>query len=536
MSLHGWLQILRSALAPRRGQRQHQRRGSHRAATRRLNLEVLEDRLTPSFTWGGSYAGWGPESPPLPLSADFTSDGIDDLLDIAENGAVVVRPGRGDGTFADPIYTGIQQGFLAVADFNGDSQLDVFSAWGVGLFFPGGSGTVSLGRGDGFFGWGETFLVPEAQRVGTGDFDGDGRPDVAVTGYDDLEGAWVVVVLLNDGNWGWGPYLSFSNATVTEGNSGTANATFTLTLDHASNVDLTVHYATADNSATAGTDYVPASGTLTIPAGQTAGTITVLVNGDSLPEPNESFRVYLSSPTNAVVTIGYGTGAIVDDEPHLSVSDATFTEGNAGTANATFSVTLDTASTEPVTAAYATADGTASAGSDYQAASGMLTFAPGETSKTITVLVNGDRLPEPNETLAINLSAATNATIADGQGVGTMTDDEPRITISDVVKREGRKNTTSFTFTVALSTAYDEPVTMSFRTVDGTARTSDSDYVARTGTLTFAPGETTKTITIEVKGDSKKEANETFYLDLFGLSSNALFTKNRGIGTILNDD
>ena len=77
---------------------------------------------------------------------------------------------------------------------------------------------------------------------------------------------------------------------------------------------------------------------------------------------------------------------------------------------------------------------------------------------------------------------------------------------------------------------------MSFRTVNGTATTSDSDYVAKTGTLTFNPDQTTKTITIEVKGDSKKEANETFYLDLFGASSNALFTKNRGLGTILNDD
>jgi hypothetical protein len=77
---------------------------------------------------------------------------------------------------------------------------------------------------------------------------------------------------------------------------------------------------------------------------------------------------------------------------------------------------------------------------------------------------------------------------------------------------------------------------MSFTTVNGTATTGNNDYVARSGTLTFAPGETTKTVTIEVKGDSKKEANETFYLDLFGLSSNALFTRNRGLGTILNDD
>ena len=106
-----------------------------------------------------------------------------------------------------------------------------------------------------------------------------------------------------------------------------------------------------------------------------------------------------------------------------------------------------------------------------------------------------------------------------------------------MTKSEGKKGpTTLFTFTVTLSAAYDQAVTMSFRTVDGTATTSDADYVAHTGTLTFNPGETTKTITIEVKGDSKNEANETFYLDLFGNSSNALFTKSRGLGTILNDD
>ena len=219
------------------------------------------------------------------------------------------------------------------------------------------------------------------------------------------------------------------------------------------------------------------------------------------------------------------------------IDDATVTEGNTGTVAATFTVTLSAASTQTITVDYATADGTATAGSDYQAASGTLTFAPGETSKTITVLVNGDRLAEPNETFFVNLSSPTNATIADGQGVGTIVDDEPRISISDVSKKEGKKNqTTLFTFTVTLSAAYDQPVTMSFRTVNGTAKTGDNDYVAKTGTLTFAPGETTKTITIEVKGDSKKEADETFYLDLFGNSSNSLFTKNRGVGTILNDD
>ena len=86
------------------------------------------------------------------------------------------------------------------------------------------------------------------------------------------------------------------------------------------------------------------------------------------------------------------------------------------------------------------------------------------------------------------------------------------------------------------SDLYDRAVTVSFKPVDGTAKTSDDDYTANSGTLTFAPGETTKTVTIEVKGDSKREANETFYLDLFGLGNNAAFTSNRGVGTILNDD
>jgi hypothetical protein len=190
-----------------------------------------------------------------------------------------------------------------------------------------------------------------------------------------------------------------------------------------------------------------------------------------------------------------------------------------------------------VTVQYATANGTATAGSDYQPASGTLVIPAGQTTGTITVLVNGDRLAEPNETFVLNLSNPINAIIADGQALGTILDDEPRISITDFTKAEGkRSSTTLFTFTVTLSAAYDQPVTMSFRTADGTATTSDSDYVAGSGTLTFAPGETTKTITVEVNGDSKREANETFYLDLFGNSSTSLFTKTRGLGTILNDD
>src|SRR5262249_31835048 len=148
----------------------------------------------------------------------------------------------------------------------------------------------------------------------------------------------------------------------------------------------------------------------------------------------------------------------------------------------------------------------------------------------------GDRLGEPDETFAVNLSSPTGATIVDGQGIGTILDNEPRLSITDVTKAEGNKGKTVFTFTVKLLAAYDQPVTVSFQTVNGTATTGDNDYVARTGTITFKPGETTKTITIDVQCDSKREVDEEFYLDLSGNSTNSLITKNRGVGTILNDD
>src|SRR5262249_32648527 len=207
-----------------------------------------------------------------------------------------------------------------------------------------------------------------------------------------------------------------------------------------------------------------------------------------------------------------------------SINDMTVTEGHTGTRAKIFTLRLSAPSAQPVSVAYATVNGSALAGSDFQAASGTLTFAPGETIKPVTVLVNGDRLGEANETFVVTLSDTSNATIFDGQGTGTISDDEPRISISDVSKKEGKKGQkTSFTFTVTLSVAYDQPVTMSFQTVNGTATTGDGDYIATTGTLTFAPGETKKTITIEVKGDSNKEADETFYLDLFGNAGKSLF-------------
>ena len=217
--------------------------------------------------------------------------------------------------------------------------------------------------------------------------------------------------------------------------------------------------------------------------------------------------VVYQDDTSAIGSV-VGNPAVVYDPnaPQLRIGDVTVAERNTGTTFATFTVTLTGAGTQTVSVAYSTgAGGTATAGSDYQAVGGTLTFAPGQVSKTITVPVYGDRVGEPNETFSVNLAGATNAAVADGQGIGTILDDDmPRISIGDVTRAEGRKGTTYFTFTVTLSAACDQTVTTSFRTSDGTATTGNRDYAGKSGTLSFAPGERTKTITVAVRGDGTR--------------------------------
>ena len=220
----------------------------------------------------------------------------------------------------------------------------------------------------------------------------------------------------------------------------------------------------------------------------------------------------------------------------LSVGDATLVEGNAGMQYAAVVVSLDAPSTRTVTVNYGAANGTAFAGSDYQAASGKLTFAPGQTSKTILISVKGDRLGEPDETIVVKLQGAKNAKIADSQGVVTIVDDEPRLGISGAAAMEGNTGTTFLTFTVSLSAAYDQAVTVNYATADGSATTADNDYVPTSGTLTCAPGETTKTITVEIIGDTNIEPGETLFVNLSGTSTNAFVESAQGTGYLVDDD
>jgi len=219
----------------------------------------------------------------------------------------------------------------------------------------------------------------------------------------------------------------------------------------------------------------------------------------------------------------------------LNIGDASVIEGHTGTRSASLTLTLAPAASQSVTVSYGTGNGSAAAGSDYQSASGEVTFEPGQTTRTITVLVNGDRAGEPDETFLVNLSQATGgAVIADAQGAATIVDDEPRVSVGSVTKNEGNSGSTPFVFTVSLSAASDAPVSLSFATASGSAGAGD-DYEARSGVLAFNAGETSKTISVAVRGDRKFEWQEVFYVRLSG-ASGAVLAGDQGTGVIRNDD
>lgn len=335
--------------------------------------------------------------------------------------------------------------------------------------------------------------------------------------------------------------LSVDDVVTIEGFEGLKSVSFVVTLSNPSADTVTVNYATADGSAVAGVDYVAASGTFTFAPGQTVQAVTLYVITDLVDEPNETFLVNLSSPTNAVIADGSSTITIVDDDDaSLSVGDVTVTEGDSGTTVASFVVSLSTPSSQTVTVNYATADGTAIAGSDYSSTSGTLTFAPGQTSQTVNVNVTPDLVNEVTESFTLNLSSPSSATIADGSGTGTiLDDDEPTLSVDNVSVVEGDSGTTAVSFSVTLSNPFTQTVTVNYDTSDwGTApysATAGLDYNPVSGTLTFAPGETFKSVTVSVLGDYENEQDETFALHLSG-AVNAVVANGPGIGTIQNDD
>ena len=325
-----------------------------------------------------------------------------------------------------------------------------------------------------------------------------------------------------------GGTLQFSAATynVVE-NAG--NATITITRAGGSAGTATVLFQTSNGTA-GSTDYTSVSTTITFNNGEVSKTVNVPITDDPNDEADETINLTLSSaggsgqlgtPSTAVLTINDDDAA-----PSISINDASVTEGNSGTTNAVFTVTLSAASNLTVNVDFATANGTATtAGSDYQSNNGTLTFAPGETQKSITVLVNGDTGNEPNETFFVNLSNAQNATVSDNQGLGTiLNDDAPGVQLSS----------NSYTFSegaghgdiiVTRTGDISQALTVDYQTSDQSGATpcqtnnngfaSDRcDYTTASGTLRFAAGEAQKTIQLVLIDDAYVEPSEQLNIQL----------------------
>jgi Calx-beta domain len=221
-----------------------------------------------------------------------------------------------------------------------------------------------------------------------------------------------------------GPVLTIAGSGRAEGAGGPL--AFTVSLGPAQTAPVTVAYATADGTAVAGADYVAASGTITFPPGATAQTITVEVLPDQLDESDETFTVVLSGAAGAAIVDGTAVGTIVDDDtiPSVDVLDCAVVEGTGSATACVAEARLSAPYPEAVTVQYATANGTATAGSDYTAAGGVITFPPAAVTATVSVAVVGDAAPEPDETFTLTLTAPVNATLGDASGEGVIVDDD----------------------------------------------------------------------------------------------------------------
>lgn len=347
--------------------------------------------------------------------------------------------------------------------------------------------------------------------------------------------------------------ITATDATLPEGLSGTVPFTFQVTRTGNTTNPATVDYVVAGRGANPAdaADFggtLP-SGTVSFAAGETSKTLTVLVSGDALVERNEGFLVTLSNPSdgNALAT-ATALATIVNDDTSLSIAatDAAKAEGQAGTKSFTFTVTRTGVTTGSTVVAYAVSGrGTNPAdAADFGGsfASGTVSFAAGETVKTVSVLVSGDTAVERNEGFRVVLSnPSAGTTLETTTAVGTIINDDASlaITAADSTRSEGHGGTTPFTFLVTRTGDISGSATVSYAvTGRGANPTIASDFGTSfpSGTVSFAPGEKTKTLTVLIAGDSVVERNEGFLVTLSNPSAGATLLTATAMGTIVNDD
>ena len=476
----------------------------------------------------------------LGADSEFPESDTDTVDVTVSSGQVFIPPPPLVTAYAGPDQT-VNEGDSGTTELTFTVTLSAASDLEVTLAYATADGTASAGadyraaNGELRFAPGETELTVSVPVLGdlTPEADETLTLTLSAPVNAKLGSATATGTIVNDDTAG----ASVADARAEEGDGGAADLDFTVTLSVASDLEVTLAYATADGTASAGADYRAASGELRFAPGETELTVSVPVLGDLTPEADETFTVTLSAPVNAELGRATATGLIVNDDVTLaSVADARAEEGDGGAADLDFTVTLSVASDLEVTLAYATADGTASAGTDYRAASGELRFAPGETELTVPVPVLGDLTPEADETFTVTLSAPVNAELARATATGLIVNDDTALaSIADARAEEGDGGAADLDFTVTLSVASDLEVTLAYATADGTA-SAGTDYRAASGELRFAPGETELTVPVPVLGDLTPEADETFTVTLSSPSNAALGRTTKATGVIVDDD
>ncbi len=354
--------------------------------------------------------------------------------------------------------------------------------------------------------------------------------------------------------------LSISNAVIiTEGNSGTTSATFTVTLDKASGSPFAVNFATVDGTATlADRDYQLAAGTLNFAgtAGETR-TITVLVNGDLKIEGNETYSVVLNALSNSfggrlTIVNSPATGTINDNDniqanKNILISKTDGAEGG-NTPSFIFSFLTGVSADVPTVISY-TLTGQAIAGTDYSAsAAGFITIPAGQNNAVLNLPVTDDAIIEDIEDLILTSNSVSNTgypgiqITSSPQTLLVNDNDNASLSISGPVSvTEGNSGTKTITFNVKLNKATGNSFSVDYATADGTALVGDNDYLPGNGTLNFAgtSGETLP-VSITINGDLKIEKTESFTLILSNLSKTfggrLNITGSPATGTITDDD
>ncbi len=328
------------------------------------------------------------------------------------------------------------------------------------------------------------------------------------------------------------PTLTVSSASVLEGNLGSTSIAFPVSLDRPARLVTTVSWTVEGGTAIAGEDFVAASGLLTIPVGASVAEIVVDGIGDFMVENDELLRLVLFAPEHAELAVTEVFATLVnDDAATVSIVDATTDEGGV----ATFTVLLSAPSSFPITVDFATADGSATSGTDFTAAGGVLEFPPLATAQTVAVPTLDDAMPEPTETFAVALTNAVGATMADGIASGAIVDDDTvELAIAGAAVVEGDTGDVELTLPITLSAPTFGAVEMDVVVTAGSA-TEGADYSAVGGHLAIPAGETAASVVIVVHGDLADETDETIEVALVNVAGASLGAPI-ATGTIVDDD